>query len=418
VFYQAKIAIMNKLFIISLFLLTTSLHAQSLEALVEEVRANNPALKALESEYFAALERAPQVSQLPDPELGLGGFPLPVETRLGPQVLRVSATQMFPWFGTLAQKEKLELSKAKAAYERIGAEALNLLFELRQAYLQLYEIQHSQTIIEENLKLLDALERLALAKVESGRATLADALRVQLKKEELQQQLALLAEAEVSPTVTINQLRQRELREPLLLTDSLTFTELPFLQDSLEAYLRQHHPQLRMLQQQQEVARQMIALNDLNTKPSFGVGVDYIMVNERENAVITDNGRDILQLRATVKVPLFREQYRAKEREEQFRIQGLAQQEDNMLSRMLAMVEQAYSTHRSAMLQKSFLEQQISLTQTTLQILEDQYSTQGGDFAELLRLEQDLIRYRLQLLKASVQTHLAKSKIEQFVATK
>ncbi|WP_020537436.1 TolC family protein [Lewinella cohaerens] len=406
---------MNKMFFILLFL-TTSLHAQSLEALVEEVLANNPALKALESEYFAALERAPQVSSLPDTELGLGGFPLPVETRLGPQALRVSATQMFPWFGTLAQKEKVEIAKAKAAYERIDAEALNLLFELRQAYLQLYEIQHSQTIIQENLKLLDALEQLALAKVESGRATLADVLRVQLKKEELQQQLALLAEAEVSPTVTINQLRQRGLRESLLLADNLTFTELPFRQDSIEAYLRQYHPQLRMLQQQQEVARQMIALNDLNTKPSFGIGVDYIMVNERDNAVITNNGRDIIQLRATVKVPLFREQYRAREREEQFRIQGFAQQEENTLSRMLAMVEQAYSTHRSAMLQKAFLEQQISLTETTLQILEDQYSAQGGGFSELLRLEQDLIRYRLQLLKASVQTHLAKSKIEQFVA--
>ncbi len=403
------------MFFILLFL-TTSLHAQSLEALVEEVLANNPALKALESEYFAALERAPQVSSLPDTELGLGGFPLPVETRLGPQALRVSATQMFPWFGTLAQKEKVEIAKAKAAYERIDAEALNLLFELRQAYLQLYEIQHSQTIIQENLKLLDALEQLALAKVESGRATLADVLRVQLKKEELQQQLALLAEAEVSPTVTINQLRQRGLRESLLLADNLTFTELPFRQDSIEAYLRQYHPQLRMLQQQQEVARQMIALNDLNTKPSFGIGVDYIMVNERDNAVITNNGRDIIQLRATVKVPLFREQYRAREREEQFRIQGFAQQEENTLSRMLAMVEQAYSTHRSAMLQKAFLEQQISLTETTLQILEDQYSAQGGGFSELLRLEQDLIRYRLQLLKASVQTHLAKSKIEQFVA--
>lgn len=408
---------MNKLLIL-LLLLSTSLHAQSLEALVEEVRANNPALKALESEYLAARERAPQVSQLPDPELGLGGFPLPVETRLGPQVLRVSATQMLPWFGTLSQKEKLEITKAKAAYERIGAEALHLLFELRQAYLQLYEIQHSQTIIQENLQLLDALEQLALAKVESGRATLADVLRVQLKKEELLQQLALLAEAEIPPTATINQLRQRELQAPLSLNDSLAFTALPFQQDTLEAYLRQYHPQLRMLQQQQEVSRQMIALNDLNTRPSFGVGVDYIMVNERTDMMVPSNGRDILMLRATVKVPLFREQYRAREREEQFRILGLSQQEDNALSRMLAMVEQAYSNHRAAMLQKDFLEKQISLTQTTLQILQDQYSAQGGDFAELLRLEQDLIRYRLQWLKARVQTHLAKSKIEQFVAIK
>lgn len=407
---------MNRSIIFLLILFSTSLHAQSLETLLAEVRANNPALKALQNEHLAALERAPQVSQLPDPELGFGVFPLPVETRLGPQVLRVGATQMFPWFGSLDQKKKLELAKAKAAYEQIDAKALMLYFNLRQAYLQLYEIQQSQRIVRENMQLLEALEQLALTKVESGRATLADALRVQLKKQELEQQLLLLAEAELPPTITINQLRQHPLEEPILLSDSLGFTALPFDRDTLAAYLSTHQPQLRMMQQQQEVARQAIALNALNTKPSFGVGLDYILVNERQDVVMPNNGKDILQLRATVKVPLFRQQYQAREREEQLRIQALEYRQEDTRSSMLATIDQAYSQHASAILQKDFLEQQIQLTATTLDILEEQYSAKGGDFAELLRLEQDLIRYRLQLLQAAVQTHLAKNKIEQFIA--
>ncbi len=71
----------------------------------------NLELKIFEKEYLAALEKAPQVSQLPDPEAGIGVFPLPVETRLGAQILRVGATQMFPWKGTLDSKKDLELAK-------------------------------------------------------------------------------------------------------------------------------------------------------------------------------------------------------------------------------------------------------------------------------------------------------------------
>lgn len=406
---------MNKIYFCLLFLLSTSLSSQSLETLLQEVRDNNPALKALVAEHLATVERVAQVKQLPDPELGFGAFPLPVETRLGPQVFRVSATQMFPWFGSLAQREQLELAKTKTTYEQIDAKTLRLFFQLRQAYLQLYEIQQSQRILWENIKILEGLEQLALAKVESGRATLADALRVQLQQQQLEQQLLLLEESATSPTVTINQLRQHDLQQPLQLQDSLGFIELPFDRDTLAAYLSEHQPQLRMLQQQQEVARQAIALNKLNSRPSFGIGLDYILVNERENAVITDNGRNILQLRATVKVPLYQGQYRAREREEQLRIEALAYQQEDARSIMLATIDQAYSEHASALLQKRFLESQISITKTTLQILQDQYSAQGGDFAELLRLEQDLVGYRLQLLQATVQTHLAKHKIEQFI---
>ena len=80
--------------------------AQSLEDLLEIARENNLELKGLENEYLAALERAPQVSELPDPEAGIGAFPFPVETRLGPQIARLSVTQMFPWFGTLDSKAR------------------------------------------------------------------------------------------------------------------------------------------------------------------------------------------------------------------------------------------------------------------------------------------------------------------------
>ncbi len=90
-----------------LFLLISSMVSaqDDLVGYLQTSAQNNPGLKARFNEYLAALEVAPQVKSLPDPQLAFGYFIQPVETRVGPQQFKISVSQMFPWFGTLKAKE-------------------------------------------------------------------------------------------------------------------------------------------------------------------------------------------------------------------------------------------------------------------------------------------------------------------------
>jgi copper/silver efflux system protein len=390
-------------------------YAQSLNSLVAKAVENNLELKVLDKEYLAALEKAPQVSQLPDPEVGVGVFPLPVETRLGPQIVRVGATQMFPWKGFLDSKKDVELAKARALYERIGAKTLDLSFEIEQAYFQLYEIEQSQLIVKRNITILEALEQLALTKVESGKATAADVLRVQIKIEELKQELVILETTKTKPVSSINQLLNRPLDIPVLTTDSLSFAIIPFDKNAMAENIEANHPMLRMFELQQDISRQALVLNRLEGKPSFGVGLDYIMVNKRKDAEPSGNGRDIAQLRATVKIPLYRKKYEAKEREEYLNIAALTDRKADVLSRFMASIEKAFADYETAQLRINLYERQLEITRAAIRILETNYSTSGQRFDELLLLEKELIDYDLKTLKAIVQSHLAKSSIERFI---
>lgn len=392
----------------------SSIDAQSLNQLTQEAIQNNLELKVLDTEYKAALEKAPQVSELPDPEAGIGVFPLPVETRLGAQILRVGATQMFPWPGLLDGKKDLEIAKANALFERIGSSQLELTFQVEQAYLKLYEIQESQAIIRRNFALLEALEKVALAKVESGRTTMADVLRVQLKLEELKQELDILEVAKVKPTATLNQLLNRPSDIKIQIDDSLNFAVLPFDKDTLAANIQANHPMIRMFELQQNISKQSLVLNELNSKPSFGAGLDYILVNKRNDAEPVHNGRDILQFRASVKIPLYNQKYDAKEREENLKILALEDKKADVVSKFYAAIEKAYSDYETARLRIELYERQIDLTKATINILETDYSAKGNHFDELLRLEKELIEYDLKKLKMIVQSHLAKSSIERF----
>ncbi len=403
---------------LSLFISIPPLTAQPLDSLLIIAKTNNLELKILETEHLAALERAPQVSQLPDPEIGIGAFPLPVETRLGPQLVRIGATQTFPWKGVLNGKKEVELAKAKAFFERIEDKELDLSFQLKEAYYQLYETLQSQNILERNLDLLRTLERVALAKVESGSNTMADALRVQLKIQELNQEIKILETSKTKPITIINQLLNRALDSPISIPDSLPFATLPFDRNTLLREIGSRHPRLRMFELQQDVSRKAITANELEGKPTLGLGLDYIMVNNRSDATPTNNGRDIVQLRASIKLPLYRQKYTAREREEQLKIQALNHKKSETLNQFMTAIEEAYADYEAAQLKMELYQQQTTIIRAAINILKESYTTQGKGFDELLNLEKDLIDYDLKILKAIVESHRAKIGIERFLISR
>lgn len=397
------------------FLLLSGLSGQSLDELLELTTENNLELKALRQEYLSALERAPQVSQLPDPEVAAGIFVLPAETRLGPQWIRLGATQMFPWKGTLNAKREMALIMARADYQRIAATQLELSFELRKAWLNLYELEETQKIIERKLRLFQLLDRIGLSKVESGQSTLADVLRVRLRIQQLEQEIKILESRSIEPRSTINQILNRPLSTPIVIADSLEVAVIPFEKDTLGSYIQSSHPSINRLSVQQDVARQAQKLNQLDGKPTFGIGLDYIVVGRRDDANPEGNGRDVVMPRASVRVPIYKKKYGAKQREEELKIAALEHQKEDIKSKFLAAIEKAYADYQQARLQVELYEQLSRTSRSVIEILETDYSASGRGFDELLSMQNELISYELESLKAIVRSHLAKAAIERFL---
>ncbi len=388
--------------------------AQSLPEHISLVQKNNLLLQSLENEYLAAMERGNQVSQLPDPEGSIGIFPMPVETRLGAQVLRLSGVQMFPWFGTLKARRELEEVKANIKLVIREIAERDVILALKKNYFELYRLRESQAIVRRNIELLEVLERLALSNIESGKGTTADVLRVQLKIEALTNDLIVLRNKERRPLSTLNQIMNRPVGTPVQIADKFAFAILPPRLDSAGYLIRSNDPVFRMFKMEEDVALQMIKLNEFNGKPTFGGGFDYIMVDGRNDLDPPGNGRDIVQLRANVTIPINRTKYEAREREELYKIKAVRSKAENTISEYESIIEMALADYDIAAQNLDLFEKQKSLTQKTIDILETAYSANGEHFDELLRLEQELIGYDLDILDAIVRSHLAKSQIERF----
>ena len=410
--YQHKIMAVLALL---LFVFGQKTSAQPLQNLLLAADSANLELKALYQEYLAALEKAPQVSQLPEPEAGLGVFPLPVETRLGPQWVRLSATQMFPWKGTLEARKDVALAMAKAQYEQIAASRLNLHYQVKQAYFQLYDLEKRQQILQKSIDIFRTLESISTTRVEAGKANLADVLRIQIRIRGLEEELNMLENQKKKPVAVINQLLNRPEQSPVALVDTLPLANPPYDRAALLNDIQEGHPMLRMFSLQQEAAQRAVELNALEGKPSFGVGLDYIAVGKRSDAEPMNNGRDILSPRVGVRIPLYREKYRAKEQEEKLKIQALETRKQNLFLQFRSAIEQAYADLEDGKIKYRLYQEQKAITASAIELLLTAYSNEGASFIDLLQLEDQLIQYDLMTLSAVVKTHIAQAEVERYI---
>lgn len=409
--YPYKVFVLGLLFC----LISKTGSTQSLSELLAASDSANLELQALYHEYLAARERAPQVSQLPEPEVGLGLFVLPVETRLGPQWVRLSASQMFPWKGTLQARENVAIAMASVRYERIAASRLQLHDQIRKAYLRLQELDQKQVIIRENIFLTNELERIVTTRMETGRTTLADLLRIQVKLRGLEQELVLLDNQKRIPQAVINQVLNRTADQTIEPHDSLTLVTLDDQRQTLLTSIREDHPMIRMYTLQQEVSKRALELNILEVKPSFTAGVDYIAVGKRSDAQPNGNGRDILSPRIGIRVPLYRDKYRAKTQEERLTMHALELRKDDQFNQFRTAIEQAYADLEDGHIRYALANEQQSIIRSAIDLQMTSYSTNGAGFLDLLQMEDQLLQYELQMLTAVVKTQIAKTDIQKIL---
>ena len=218
---------MRKILIISILFMAYNVVGQSINDYYTIAAENNPELKAKYKEFEAAMQKIPQVSSLPDPNLSMGYFISPVETRLGPQNMRFSLTQMFPWFGTLKAQKNAATLMAESKYQAFLNAKNQLYSQVATAYYPLYELLKLKDIEQENIKILESYKNIANAKFENGKGSLVDVLRVDIMIKDALTNLDILTKKEPALTSWLNSILNRKYNEKIVISKDLQIMELP-----------------------------------------------------------------------------------------------------------------------------------------------------------------------------------------------
>ncbi|GAB6096979.1 hypothetical protein JCM14469_32330 [Desulfatiferula olefinivorans] len=366
---------------------------------------NNPGLKARYAEYQAALHRIPQAGALPDPALTFGYFISPVETRIGPQKARLSLTQTFPWFGTLKNRKDAAAFNAEALFQAFVDARNSLYLKVTDAYYSLYEVRRLLAVQTETIALLEQYRDMALRAFEQDRAGMADVLRVDLRLEEERAELSILEAKDVSLVAALNALLNRPGREKVTvdaLSDADIQTPMRAITDPPADHpvLRAYDLKIRAGEAGQRAAR-------LQGFPRLGLGLDYVMVDRRDDMAVEDNGKDALAAMVTVSIPLLRPAYRASEGEAlQLKHKAVLEKE--------AFVNDFRSRYESALFEATrqrrlidLYDRQIQTATQTLELVRSAYRHSGADIEALLDMQRQLLDYEKKNITARVRLRIA-----------
>ena len=371
---------------------------EDLDRYLQIAAENNPELQVKFNEYMAALEVIPQAKALPDPQIAFAYFVSPVETRMGPQQFKISASQFFPWFGTLGAKNDAAIELAKSKYEVFEETKSRLFKDVKADYYNLYFSQKSIDITLENIELLQSIQKMATIKVEAGLASMVDEYRVQIEINELENQLANLKDKQWALETSFRNLLNANNDFVINFPENLWRTDFPLTkQAALDSIQSKNHQLLQLEFKQAALAFKKKAAK-LEGRPDFKIGLDYIFIGEGENNL---SGKDAFVFPTVgITIPLYRNKYKAMVQEVAYQELANEKKKESKSNTLETLFEKTWKDYLDADRRINLNKNQVDLARKSLKILETEYATANKNFEEILRMERKVLQYHLALEKA------------------
>lgn len=387
--------------VISLLFGCTSLWSQTpLEVYQDTAALNNPSIQALYKQYEVVKQRAPQIGALPDLQFGFGYFINSVETRVGPQLATLSASQSFPWFGQLDAQQKASVERANVVLEKFNSERSKVNFDVATTYNSLYVLRSAVRITNENIVLLTTFKDLANVRFESGQGSMVNVLRVQMELAELENQLEYLKDSKHLLIVEFEQLLNTELSEEVIFPEILRSEKLTLPKEQLIDSVKRVNPSILSLEHKiLSYDQDVIAAKKIGS-PSFTVGLNYTIVGELSTYTGEGNGKDIILPTIGVKIPLYRKKYAALIKEKEYGKESVSLEKESLANKLSAKLAKAIRNYDDGVRRVKMYAQLERYSTQALDILMAEYSSSEVNFEEVIRMNRKLLKYGLELEKS------------------
>jgi outer membrane protein TolC len=467
-----------KQFILLIATLSSSLPGNAQDSLsyyLEHAALNNPGVKAKYLEYSAALEKVPQASSLPDPELQFGYFIKPMQLLMGNQVADIRLMQMFPWFGVL-KAAKDEASKiAVAKFESFRDAKDELYFNVKSSYYQVYRTIYEIGIANKNLDILKSLEQIVLVRFSTGGGGFSSGGSNQIStgsNSSSQGSSGMSGSSTINQSIgsvsgsasankpamasagngmgsymggsgkndMVNLLRvQIEIHEfenriallqDQLTTDKVSFnrylnrvpssevftgdslTEVPVPSDILTlADSLVNHPMVKMYEAESEANAAKLAMVTRMGYPMVGLGLNYSVIQKRDGVPPMMNGNDMIMPMISVTLPIYRKKYKAMRYEAEFMRDAATVSAENVTNNLRVNFQETMQNLNDAGRRVKLYTEQALLTNKSVQLLITSFSANGTDFEEVLRMEQQLLDYQFKKVEAVVDKNTSISQL-------
>tara|TARA_B100000795_G_C22797121_1_gene439923 strand:+ start:1705 stop:2940 length:1236 start_codon:yes stop_codon:yes gene_type:complete len=391
--------------------LSLFMNAQQLETFIDEALANSPEIQKFELQYSIASEKINEADTMPNTEFGVGYFVSEPETRTGAQRFKVSIKQMLPWFGNITARENYVSSLADAKYEDIVIAKRKLMASVSQSYYNLYANMAKQVVLIENIRLLETYETLALTSVEVGKASVVDVLRLQMRQNEMEQLNKVLKQQYLAEQTRFNKFLNRDKGIAVNVINELNIPLEDFDINSNNLVL---HSELLKYDKLYYSVEKSELLNQKESGPMIGFGLDYINVNKRSDLNFSDNGKDIIMPMLSLSIPIFNNKYKSKTKQNKLQQQEIVAQKQERFNTLETLLDKAINDRISARITYATQTKNLKQAKYAEGILIKNYETGTIDFNAVLDIQELQLKFEINKVE-SVKTYYMQTTIINYL---
>ncbi len=359
---------------------------------------NNPQIKAAYKEYQSSNEQIRISRTLPDPTISFAYAISPVQTRLGPQIAKMSLTQMFPWFNTLSQKKKIAVYKAKIKYDLFIHQANQIAYNISEVYWNIFFFKKELSIISQQISLLKALEKQSASRLKTSESSAVDLLTFQMSIDELSvmktntdKELQRLKK-ELFTILSIDSLQN------IIIPDTTNLSLFPIL--PLDSILSKNA--LISAQKNNIASAQYeIILANRMTKPSFGAGIDYAFIRGGKNAIMP---------MLTVALPIHFGKNKAIKHQAQFQWEKSKYKYETSVDLLKIQYDKWKKDYENEKRNLKLYNRLIEKAEQALQIIYARYSTGNTDYLKTITMENNLLKYKIKKIQALSKIKILEAK--------
>lgn len=388
---------------------TVMAQTDSLAHYLQVAAENNPGLKADFISYKASLERIQQAGALDDLQLDMGFFIQPMDIIDGSQVADFTVMQMFPWFGARKAAKKGASHQSDIMFEQFRESRDNLFLEVYTQWYVLTSLQQKLNNIDEHHKYLSQLEDLAIIKYSSSSPeasstnNMSSTLRIRLESVELDNSRETVLSEIASEKAKFNSLLNRPSDNEVHIPD--TIIQNPYVLNIASAMneVSANSPLLAAVNAESKSFASKAMADRKMSMPMIGVGLQYSLIKKRMPGPIpvSDmNGMDMVMPMVSLTIPIYRNKYKAQQRESKLMREANAYRYDQayneIKSEMIGINHQLDDASRAILL----LEKQIDLANTTYSLVIQEYATGKSDLADAIQVQRQLLDYKLRKSEA------------------
>jgi len=384
----------------------------TLEDVLREALANNPAIAGAGHTVEAQRRKISQARALPDPTVTVGwmGNAIPFSVQRGdPSSYRsVAAMQMLPFPGKLRLKGEMAAKEAGAAEADYETARRKVASQAKLAYFDYFYYDKALAIARKDKDLLGKLSQIAEARYRVGKAMQQDVLKSQTEISLLLQKITVLEQQRSIAQARLNAVMSRPPESPLPPAADVTLAPASRPLPELYQMAEKNSPMLQREQRMIERSQIAVAMAEKEYRPDLSVGFMY---QQRPDMP------DMKGATFTINVPVF---YRGKQRQAlrgaQEEVIAAQKGKEDRLNEVRFEMKQSYLSAKAAKdLADLYAKAVVPQASLALESSMSAYQVGSSDFLTVYSNFNTLLNYEMDYYRQVADSNMAMAMMESLV---